>query len=411
MRDDLTHYALRITPVADSPNVGFANLQQPAIILSSKHALKTPMQLQIDLPLPQPPAESTVVVAMSGGVDSSVAAARLIEAGYRVRGVMLQLWMDPFENIAQARENRCCTFETVSDAQRVAGQLGIPFQLIDAAQLFQETVVAYFIREYSRGRTPNPCLICNRRVRFDYMLSYAQERMGADFLATGHYARLRRTEAGVQLLRGADERKDQSYVLSLIPQERLQRLTFPVGALTKPEVRALARRYGLSVAEKSESQDLCFTSDYRSFLQHWAAEAVRPGPILDLAGRELGQHQGLPFYTIGQRKGLGLKTPRRLYVVEMDVERNALIVGPAEALGRATLIARDVNWILGAPNGPIRAAAQIRYRAAAHPATITPLDETRAEVRFDERLRGVTPGQAVVFYQDEVCLGGGIIDS
>ena len=369
------------------------------------------MQLQLDLTLPRPPAETTVVVAMSGGVDSSVAAARLVEAGYHVKGVMLRLWVDPFEDVAQARENRCCTFEAISDAQRIAEQLDIPFQLIDAAQLFRETVVEYFIREYSSGRTPNPCLICNRRVRFDYMLSYAQKELGADFLATGHYARLRRTANGVQLLRGVDVRKDQSYVLSLIPQSRLQRLSFPVGTLTKPQVRTLARRYGLQVAEKPESQDLCFTSDYRAFLQHWAAEAIRPGPILDLSGRELGRHRGLPFYTIGQRKGLGLKIPQRMFVIELDVERNALIVGPAEALGRNRLIARAMNWILGAPETPIQVTAKIRYKSIDHPATVTPLDENRAEVQFSEPLRDITPGQAVVFYQDEVCLGGGIIES
>ncbi len=368
------------------------------------------MQLQLDLALPRPPAETTVVVAMSGGVDSSVAAARLVEAGYQVKGVMLRLWVDPFEDLAQARENRCCTFEAVSDAQRIAEQLDIPFQLIDVSQLFRETVVAYFIREYAAGRTPNPCLVCNRRVRFEHMLDYAQTELEGDFLATGHYARLRWTPSGVQLLRGVDRLKDQSYVLSLIPRERLQRLTFPVGHLTKPEVRALARRYGLQVAEKSESQDLCFTSNYREFLRHWADEAIRPGPILDLSGREIGWHQGLPFYTIGQRKGLGLNSPERLFVVELDTERNALIVGPAEALGRRTLIAQDINWLVQRPQAPRRVTAKIRYKSADHAATVIPRDDHRAEVHFDEPLRDITPGQAVVFYQDELCLGGGIID-
>lgn len=369
------------------------------------------MQLQLDLTLPRPPSETTVVVAMSGGVDSSVAAARLVAAGYRVKGVMLRLWVDPFEDIAHARENRCCTFEAVSDAQRIAEQLGIPFRLIDVSQLFRDTVVDYFIQEYTSGRTPNPCLVCNRRIRFDYMLSYAQKELSADFLATGHYARLRRTPAGVQLLRGRDVRKDQSYVLSLIPQERLQRLTFPVGHLTKPEVRALARRYGLQVAEKSESQDLCFTSDYRTFLQHWATTAIRPGPILDLSGQELGQHRGLPFYTIGQRKGLGLSAPERLFVIDLDVQHNALIVGPADALGGDYLRATAINWLRQPPAAPLQITAKIRYKSADHPATVIPLTETSAEVRFDAPLRDITPGQAVVFYQEEQCLGGGIIES
>lgn len=369
------------------------------------------MQLQLDLTLPRPPSETTVAVAMSGGVDSSVAAARLVEAGYRVKGVMLRLWVDPFEDMAQARENRCCTFEAVTDAQRIAEQLNIPFQLVDVSQLFRETVVEYFIQEYSRGRTPNPCLICNRSVRFDHMLRYAKETMGADFLATGHYARLRHTPMGVQLLRGVDARKDQSYVLSLIPQERLRYLTFPVGQFTKSEVRTLARRYGLQVADKEESQDLCFTSDYRSFLQHWAGSAVRPGPILDMAGREIGRHRGLPFYTIGQRKGLGLSSPERLFVIQLDVEQNAVIVGPAEALGRDRLIARDENWILERPTVPIRVTAKIRYKSSDHPATVLPLEDNQVQVRFDTPLRDITPGQAVVFYQNEICLGGGVIES
>jgi tRNA-specific 2-thiouridylase len=243
------------------------------------------------------------------------------------------------------------------------------------------------------------------------MLRYAQAEMGADFLATGHYARLRHTPAGVQLLRGVDERKDQSYVLSFIPRARLQRLTFPVGHFTKFEVRTLARRYHLQVAEKAESQDLCFTSDYRAFLQHWARESVRPGPILNLSGREIGRHQGLPFYTIGQRKGLGLNSPERLFVIKLDVKQNAIVVGPAEALGRDQLCARDVNWLITPPLEPIRVTAKIRYKSIDHPAMVIPVAEDRVKVCFDATLRDITPGQAVVFYQKEICLGGGIIES
>ena len=369
------------------------------------------MQLQQDLALPKPPSETTVVVAMSGGVDSSVAAARLVEAGYRVQGLMLRLWVDPFEDVTQARENRCCTFEAVSDARRIADQLGIPFHLINVSDLFKEIVVDYFIREYSQARTPNPCLMCNRHLRFDVMLRYAREELGADFLATGHYARLRWTPEGVQLLRGVDARKDQSYVLSLVPRQALRHLTFPVGEFTKPEVRELAQHYGLRVAEKAESQDLCFTSDYRRFLKRWAGDAVRPGPILDLAGRQVGEHQGLPFYTIGQRKGLGVSSSERLFVVALDRARNAVIVGPAEALGRDRLIARDVNWLRPIPTEPIRVTAKIRYKSPDHPARLIPLAADRVEVRFDARLRDITPGQGVAFYQEARCLGGGFIES
>ncbi len=367
------------------------------------------LALQQDRPWQRPPAETTVVVAMSGGVDSSVAAARLVEAGYRVRGLMLRLWADPWEDLEQARENRCCTLEAITDARRVADLLAIPLELVNISDLFRDTVVAYFIREYTQGRTPNPCLVCNRQVRLPVMLEYAQQTWGADFLATGHYARLRWTPAGVQLLRGVDAAKDQSYALSMVPQRVLQRLSFPVGGLTKPQVRDLARRFGLPVATKSESQDLCFTSDYRAFLRRWAGDALKPGPILDLSGRELGQHQGLAFYTIGQRKGLGLRTPQRYFVVALEPDRNAVIVGPAEALGRDTFEARDVNWISEPPPGPFRASVKIRYKAEDRPATVIPLEGDRVRVQLDAPLRDVTPGQGAVFYQDEVCLGGGFI--
>jgi len=369
------------------------------------------MPLQLDLTLPKPPSETTVVVAMSGGVDSSVVAALLVAAGYRVKGVMLRLWTDPLADMDQARENSCCTLESVSDAQRIAEQLAIPFTLLHTEELFRNTVVEYFIQEYSRGRTPNPCLVCNRRVRFDHMLRYAQEEMGADFLATGHYARLRRTPTGVQLLRGIDARKDQSYVLSQIPQDKLRYLAFPVGHLTKPEVRALARQHGLQVAEKRDSQDLCFVGgDYRRFLKSWAPAASRPGPILDIAGRQVGEHRGLGFYTIGQRKGLGLQTPERLFVIELDAERNAVIVGPGKALEKDGFRATSINWINSPPVSPIGVSAKIRYNSVDHQATVTPLSNRQALVQLAESVRGVTPGQAIVFYQGERCLGGGVIE-
>jgi len=369
------------------------------------------MHLQLDLhPAPQP-SETTVVVAMSGGVDSSVAAARLVDAGYRVQGVMLRLWTDPFAERDLARENSCCTLEAVSDARCVAEQLDIPFKLLHVEDLFRNTVVEYFIREYSRGRTPNPCLVCNRRVRFDHLLNYAQKELGADFLATGHYARLRHTPAGVQLLRGIDARKDQSYVLSQIPQEKLRHLTFPVGRLTKPEVRKWARYYGLQMAEKRDSQDLCFAGgDYRGFLRRWAPAASQPGPILDMSGRQVGEHQGLGFYTIGQRKGLGLQTSERFFVIALNAERNAVIVGPTEALGSDRLLAGQINWINTPPATSIQATAKIRYKSVDYQATVTPLRNGQVEVTFAAAVRDITPGQAIAFYEKERCLGGGIIE-
>ncbi len=325
-------------------------------------------------------------------------------------GVMMRLWAE--ESAGKSRENACCTLEATDDARRIAAKLGIPFYLINVEQVFKQQVVDYFIAGYASGVTPNPCLACNRHIRFDHLLNYALA-LGADYLATGHYAQVRATDSGFDLLRGVDDRKDQSYVLSVVGQEELRHLTFPVGDLTKPEVRELARRYGLAVATKSESMDLCFLADgdYRRFLQDWASEAVQPGPIVDQAGAMRGEHKGLPFYTIGQRKGLGLNSPDRLFVLELRAETNTLVVGPAEYLGRDHLTAKDVHWVSGAaPDGPIQCSVKIRYRSNDRPATLQLLPDDRVAVQFVEPLRDITPGQAAVFYQDERCLGGGIIE-
>lgn len=368
------------------------------------------LSLQLDLQSLKSPDQTTVVVAMSGGVDSSVVAARLVDAGYRVIGVMMRLWSE--EAPGQSRENRCCTIESTNDARRIAAQLGIPFYLINVEEIFRRNVVEAFIVGYSSGRTPNPCLTCNRTIRFDHLLNYALA-LGADYLATGHYARVRATPHGFELWRGVDEHKDQSYVLSVLTQEALAHLTFPVGDLTKPQVRALAANYGLDVASKDESMDLCFIADgdYRRFLQDWAAEAIRPGPIRHIDGQLLGEHRGLPFYTIGQRKGLGLDYPERLFVIRLEPETNTLVVGPAERLGRDRLTAKEVNWIAGvAPSDPIPCTVKIRYRSLDHPATVYPLPDHRVEVHLQHPLRDITPGQAVVFYDGERCLGGGEIE-
>ncbi len=367
------------------------------------------MLLQLDLNPTKSPSETTVVVAMSGGVDSSVAAARLVEAGYNVVGVMMRLWAEG--GAGESRENSCCTLEATDDARRIAAQLGIPFYLINVEQLFKQQVVDNFIAGYTKGVTPNPCLACNRHIRFDHLLNYALA-LGADYLATGHFARVRAISAGFQLLRGADARKDQSYVLSVVGQKELRHLTFPVGELTKIEVREMAKRYGLPVASKSESMDLCFVADgdYRRFLQDWASEAIQPGPITDSAGNVLGEHKGLPFYTIGQRKGLNLNSPDRLFVLELQAETNTLVVGPADQLGKDSLSAKDVNWVMSPPQEPISCTVKIRYKSSDHPAEVRPLPGGRVAIQFTERLRGVTPGQAAVFYQDENCLGGGIIE-
>ncbi len=350
-----------------------------------------------------------VVVAMSGGVDSSVVAALLVEQGYDVTGMMLRLWSEP----GSEAENRCCTPDALALARRVAGRLSIPFYAIDARQAFREIVVQSFIDGYTHNTTPNPCLVCNRHLRWDFLLQRALAS-GAEYLATGHYARLQTTSAGVQLLRGRDEHKDQSYVLHALNQAQLQRTIFPLGTLTKPEVRILARKFNLPVAERPDSQDLCFlgASDIHDFLIRHAPFAANPGPILDQNGVQLGIHQGLAFYTIGQRKGLRIAAPHPLYVLQKDASRNALIIGPAEELGQAALVAINAHWISGqAPISPFRAQVKIRYKARLEYGLVTPQPSASFHVHFDSPLRDITPGQAAVLYDGEVCLGGGTISS
>jgi len=345
-----------------------------------------------------------VVVAMSGGVDSSVAAALLVEQGYDVVGVMMRLWAE--------QENRCCAPEAVDDARRVASQLGVPFHLVNYEAEFRSCVVDYFVAEYSRGRTPNPCLTCNQHIRFGRLLQYIRT-LDADFLATGHYARVARADGQYQLRMGTDGQKDQSYVLYMLGQAELRRVLFPAGEFTKAEIRELARHHGLPVADKDESMEICFVADddYRRFLREHAPQAVRPGPILNTAGQEIGRHEGLPFYTIGQRRGMAIAAPEALYVIRLDVSRNALIVGPAQELGRLTLLARQVSYVRGqAPEGPVRVQAKIRYKAALAHGTWLPQDEGVARIEFDAPLRDITPGQAVVAYVGDAVLGGGIID-
>lgn len=355
--------------------------------------------------------KARVAVAMSGGVDSSVAAALLVEAGHDVTGVMMHLWAEG--------ENRCCSPESVADAQGVAAGLGIPFRLVDYQDEFHDCVVRYFVAEYARGRTPNPCLVCNQSIRFHRLLHHVREQ-GADFLATGHYARVGRQDKHYSLRMGVDRWKDQSYVLYMLGQDQLRHLLFPLGVYTKAQVRDMARARGLPVADKDESMEICFVSDddYRRFLVEHAPETARAGPIVDAAGREIGRHRGLAFYTVGQRRGLGNLATRRLgdggpqplYVLRLDAGGNAVVVGTAAELGRQSLEAERVSYVSGEPPpAPVRVQAKIRYRAALAEATWIPDGESRARVEFQRPLRDISPGQAVVAYQGDAVLGGGII--
>jgi tRNA-uridine 2-sulfurtransferase len=349
-----------------------------------------------------------VVVAMSGGVDSSVAAALLLEQGYEVIGMMLRLWSEP----GKQDTNRCCTPESMGLARKVAGVLGIPFYALDIQDTFRKTIVEHFVNGYAQGVTPNPCLLCNRQIRFGVLLQHALA-VGADYLATGHYARVTQTSTGMyRLLRGIDPSKDQSYVLSVLNQDQLSKALFPVGNFPKSQVRTLANHYGLPVADRTDSQDLCFLAgeDYRKFLQRYAPHINIPGLIKNTRGEILGDHTGLTNYTIGQRKGLGIFYPKPLYVLNKQVTENTLIVGEIHELGQTALLVNQVNWISGKiPNQPLTAQVKIRYKSQEKSALVIPEADSQARVIFEEPLRDITPGQAAVFYVGEECLGGGII--
>ncbi len=349
-----------------------------------------------------------VVVAMSGGVDSSVAAALLKGQGYDVTGMMLRLWSEP----GKEDSNRCCTPDSMAQARWVAGILDIPFYVIDAKDVFKETVVQYFLDGYARGETPNPCLLCNRQIRWTFLLNHALA-LGAEFMATGHYVRIRDTQHATRtLLRAVDHTKDQSYVLHVLTQDKLAHALFPVGEYPKPEIRRLAADFGLPTASRADSQDLCFLAgeDYRGFLQRNAAEMLQPGDIETRDGEVIGQHNGLANYTIGQRKGLGVASPVPLYVITKQASRNTLIVGTQDELGVTEITARDVNWVSGEiPGEPFHADVKIRYTAKEAPAWVMPMEGNQVSVKFDAPVRDATAGQAAVFYQDEVMLGGGII--
>jgi len=299
----------------------------------------------------------------------------------------------------------------VTLARSVCESLGIRHRVVDLSQVFYQDVVQYFAREYARGRTPNPCQCCNRLIKFGVLLRHARGT-GCDLLATGHYARIRERDGVYSLYRGRDGRKDQSYFLYALSRDQLARIVFPLGDLTKREVRSLARDMGLPVADRPESQDVCFVGNggYRHFLEERFPDMVRPGPIYDQDGHLLGEHRGLSHYTVGQREGLGIAAARPLYVKQIDVQRNALVVSHADRLGARALEAEGVSYVAGRPLSQGHAVgAMIRYRARRRPARVWPLPGHRARVEFEESLRDISPGQTVVFYEGDVVLGGGTI--
>ena len=396
-----------------------------------------------------------IVVAMSGGVDSSVAAALLKEQGHEVIGIMLRLWSEPGviedDGVERVVQNKCCSLEAVDDARRVARMLDIPFYLVNVEQEFKNTVVDMFYEEYVAGRTPNPCLTCNRHIRFTVLLNRALA-LDADYLATGHYVRVddHPITSRRRLRRGVDPDKDQSYVLHVLNQQQLAHACFPLGSYTKAQVRTMAAERGMSVAGKAESQEICFVAqnDYRGFINRYSSDIAsnamaaqepvaavtgvagaavatamnagplirlpRPGPIYDQHGKMLGRHRGLAFYTIGQRKGLGITSREPLHVLKIDAAQNALIVGPAAGLEKTSFTVGKMHYVSGdIPTDPFEARARVRYKAPEETALVTPLEGKRVQVILSRPQRAITPGQAAVFYggeDDDEVLCGGIIE-
>ena len=377
-----------------------------------------------------PEKRTRVVCGMSGGVDSSATAALLLEQGYEVIGITLKLWPQDCVNRA---EDKCCGPQAVSDARAVCHTLGIPYYLIDEAAEFQKHVIQYFADEYKAGRTPNPCVMCNQNLKFGRLIDRA-DQLGAEYIATGHFARIERADLNHQetkeqsssllgsfvvdasprylLKRGRDLKKDQSYFLFSLRQDQLARALFPLGEKTKTDTREVARHCHLKTADKEESMEICFVpdNDYGKFLEQAKLARKHRGEIVDLYGTVLGHHDGIEFYTVGQRRGLGITTPKPVYVIDLDAENNRVVVGDDSALDRDEFTASNCNWIpFDRLTESIEVTTKIRYNHPGTPATLTPTGNGSVKVKLHTAQRAITPGQAAVFYQDDLVVGGGWI--
>ncbi|NLK08045.1 MAG: tRNA 2-thiouridine(34) synthase MnmA [Firmicutes bacterium] len=352
--------------------------------------------------------KGTVVVAMSGGVDSSVAAALLKQSGYNVIGLTMEIWPVGMEDA----DGGCCSLDAVEDARRVAAKLDIPYYVVNMRDTFSEEVIQPFTEAYLEGRTPNPCIMCNRNIKFGALWQKALE-LNADYVATGHYAIIEQDPATKRyiLKQGRDQTKDQTYALYNMTQKQLAHTLFPLGEFEKDEIREKAHQLGLPVADKPDSQEICFVpnDDYRTFLQEQAPESHRPGDIVDMEGNRLGRHEGVAFYTIGQRRGLGISAPEPLYVVGLDVEKNQVIVGSQTAVFAQGLRAVDINWIsIPELKEEMQVQAKIRYNTKPAPALLRTVEQGVLTI-FEVPQRAVTPGQSVVWYKGDAVVGGGII--
>ncbi|MFQ6003217.1 MAG: tRNA 2-thiouridine(34) synthase MnmA [Candidatus Zixiibacteriota bacterium] len=367
-----------------------------------------------------------VVVAMSGGVDSSLVAFLLREKGYQVVGISMKLW--DFKEVGGDTypDGRCCSVEALNDARAVCEKMKIPHYVVDFKDDFKKEVILNFVEEYNKGRTPNPCIICNTEIKWRCLWEKAKV-LGAEYLATGHYARIKYDEKAKRffLLKGIDPTRDQSYALWGLSQENLARTLFPLGEFTKKEVRAKAKEHELKVAEKIESQEICFVADddYPRFIREWVGDQgqgsrgreqgkkIQPGPIFNLRGEKIGEHKGIPFYTIGQRRRLSMALGKPLYVVRIEPDKNAIYVGDNDDLLGSTFIVSNPNWIaFDALEREIECRVKIRYQHLPQEGRISPLTKDEVMAKFEKPERAITPGQSAVFYQDDMVLGGGIID-